>query len=499
MHASSFSRRRFLALAGAAAASTALPRRGLADATAGLPALAAGLAGELVAAGHPLYDTARRTASFNPRFDRRPLAMVGVRSEDDIARAIDFARRHDLPLAVRSGGHDVLAASVCDDGIVIDTRFLTDVALNETSGHVRVGAGAVAGSVTDEAGRSGRAVAVGCNSQVGVSGLTLGGGIGWFVGSHGATCDTLVSARVVTLDGGVRIASPADNTDLYWAIRGGGGNFGVVSEWTFASHMQPNVVCGGIVFPGERTAEFLTFYRDYVSKSPDELTVEVIGNSYRVPMIAAAVCYSGELRHAADVLRPLREFATPLADGIAERPYAMLEAVPADVARYLEFAPEVVDGEESEPGSYWQGTTVAGLSDEVIDTIVAALAAAPPGWSFGLGHVMRGAITRIEPRATPLLRTPGATTVHFDAGWRYRSRAEPLMHWVDAATVATMAVSGDVPTYVNYLSKDTPASVRESYGANYARLAQLKAKYDPDNLLSGNRNVMPVYIGAGVE
>ncbi len=484
-------RRRFLALAGATAASSALPQPAVAAAADALPALAASLDGELVAAGHALYDSARRTASFNPRYDRYPLAMVGVRSEDDIARAIEFARRHELPLAVRSGGHDVLAASVCDAGIVVDTRFLTDVTVDDASGRVRAGAGVVAGAVNEAAGRRGRAVALGCNSQVGVSGLTLGGGIGWFVGNHGATCDQLLSARVVTVDGDLRIASRADDADLFWAIRGGGGNFGVVSEWTFASHVQPDVVCGGIVFPGELTPEFLAFYRDFLASAPDELTVEVIGNAFREPMIAAAVCYSGEPGRAAEVLRPLREFATPLADGIAVRPYAMLEAVPPDVARYLQPAPDVQEGEEPEPGSYWQGTTVAALGDEVIDAIAGALNEAPPGWSFGLGHVMRGAVTRVGPAETPLLRTPGATTVHFDAGWNYRSRAGDLMRWVDAATAATAAVSGGVPTYVNYLSESTPAAVRDSYGANYPRLARLKATYDPANVLSGNRNVRP--------
>lgn len=453
--------------------------------------LASSLEGVLVRPGDELYDFARRTASFNPRFDRRPQAIAGVRSESDIARAIEFARRHELPLAVRSGGHDVLAASVCDGGLVIDTRYLTTTSVDEATGLIRIGSGSLAGAVNAIAGRSHRAVALGCNGQVGVSGLTLGGGIGWFAGNRGATCDQVESLRVVTADGTMRRVDAASEPDLFWALRGGGGNFGVVSEWTMRSFTQPDVVCGGIIFPGEITADFLSFYRGFVDSSPDELTVEIIGNAYRQPMVAAAICYSGDLDQADAILRPLREFATPVADGIGQRPYAELEAVPENVAQYLAWPGLPLDGEDVEPGSYWQGVTVAALTDDVIASIDETISEAPPGWSFGMGHVMRGALTMVGSEDSPLPRPQGAVTLHFDAGWSHRSQADRAMSWVDYAVAKLQNHANGVPGYVNYLSSDASDAVRNAYGANYERLARIKARYDPANVFSGNRNILP--------
>ena len=453
--------------------------------------LASSLEGVLVRPGDDIYDFARRTASFNPRFDRRPQAIAGVRSETDIARVIEFARRHELPLAVRSGGHDVLAESVCDGGVVIDTRYLTATSIDEATGLMRIGSGSLAGAVNAVAGRSHRAVALGCNGQVGVSGLTLGGGIGWFAGNRGATCDQVESVRVVTADGALLRVDASSEPDLFWALRGGGGNFGVVSEWSMRSFRQHEVVCGGIIFPGEITAEFLAFYRNFVSTAPDELTVEVLGNAYRRPMIAAAICYSGDLDQANDVLRPLREFATPLADGIGVRPYAELEAVPENVAEYLAWPGVAVDGEDIEPGSYWQGVTVAALTDDVIASIDEAISEAPPGWSFGMGHVMRGALTMVGAADSPLPRPHGAVTLHFDAGWSHRSQADRAMSWVDYAAAGLQEHANGVPGYVNYLSSGANDDVRRAYGANYERLAKIKARFDPDNVFSGNRNILP--------
>lgn len=443
----------------------------------------------MVTPGHDMYEDARRTASFNPRFNRYPAAIAGCRSERDIARSVLFARQHRLPVSVRSGGHDVLAASVRDGSLVIDTRFLTTTELDPNSGLMRVGGGAIAGGVNQAAGAHGRAIPLGCNSSVGVSGLTLGGGLGWFVGSHGATCDAVHSARVVTPDGEVVVASVESNPDLFWAIRGGGGNFGIVSEWTYRTHAQADVICGAVVFPGRLTAEFLSFYQEFVANSPRELTVEVLGNAYREPVIAAAVCYSGDLSQADRVLQPLRGFARPLADGLVRRPYWELERMADSIRPFFGWQPIAVENEPVEHGSYWQGTTVPGLSGDIIQCIDEQVSNAPPGWSFGLGHVMRGACLDVADGATPLLRTPGATTVHFDAGWAHRSQAKTLMEWVDRAKVAVAGLGDAAPDYVNYLSSDTPAAVREAYGNNFQRLRDIKQRFDPDNVLDGNRNI----------
>lgn len=495
MHKFSRSRRDFIAGATSALALFGTDRLAISQQSAVNPerldAFATQLDGVLVTDSHAAYDSARRTASFNPRFDRRPLAMVGCRSEDDIVRSILFAREHALPLAVRSGGHDVLAASVCDGGLVIDLRYLVHADLNNDDQTIRVGAGAVAATVNHAAGQHGLAVPLGCNSSVGVSGLTLGGGLGWFVGSHGATCDSVTSARVITADGTVREVSDQDEPELFWAIRGGGGNFGVVSEWSFRTHAQHDVWCGGIIYPGELTRDFLAFYREFMAEAPDELTVEVIGNNYNGQMVAAAVCFSGDERDAKDALRPLRAFGPPVADGIVSRPYAELESMSPNIVPYIQWQPHILPDQPLEHGSYWQGTTVSGLTDDVIDAIDNAITHAPAGWSFGLGHVMRGACTRVPQNATPLLRIPGATTVHFDAGWPHRSQAETLMQWVDESTATVRALGAGTPDYVNYLSQDDVGAVRKSYGIHYQTLAQLKRRYDPTNVFRQNRNIQP--------
>ena len=237
--------------------------------------LAARFNGTVLLPASKRYDAARRTFSFNPRTDRRPAAIARCKDESDVATAVEFARAKDLEIAVRSGGHDVLAASTCDDGLLIDLADLNSIRLNDTRSHVVTGPGANAGMLDRAMAAEGRLLALGCNAQVGVAGLTLGGGLGWFVGSLGAACDSLRSARLVTADGQFLTASEDQNADLLWALRGGGGNFGIVTEFELVAHPLTTVTGGYICFDGAKLPEFLRFYRDYMADAPDALVVEV--------------------------------------------------------------------------------------------------------------------------------------------------------------------------------------------------------------------------------
>lgn len=444
------------------------------------------LDGRLIRPADPDYERQRQIGSTNARFDRRPVAIVECASVSDVRRALEAARLTGLEIAVRAGGHDVLGASTTN-GLVVDLRGLTSIQWGPQS--VRVGAGVRAGELDAATAARARVVPLGCNPAVGVSGLTLGGGLGWFVGLHGATCDNVRQATVVTVDGDVLEASESGNPDLYWALRGGGGNFGVVTEWEYRTRQISDVVGGALVYRGDSTREFLAFYRDYLATAPDSLTVEVVGLAHVEPVIVAVVVFAGDIGDAEKVLRPLRRFG-PIADGLKQGSFQDFNVVDRKVQAYFEWTEPAVSNEPRAPGSYWQGTTVEALSDEAIEKIAEAIADPPPGWSFGLGHVMRGRVLEPGESQTPFIRRKGNTSVHFDGGWSYASHGTRLMEWIDSS-IAELAPYAARHEYVNYLSKSGDRAVASAYGHNYRRLQDIKRRYDPGNLLRLNRNVRP--------
>ena len=487
-------RRRFMtSILGAGALGLANPLSLLAASGSAISAdkfsqLSQALDGTLIVPSTPAYEGARRTFSFNPKYNRYPALIAKCASESDVVRALGFARENDLPIAVKSGGHDVLSASTVDNGLVIDLQQLSKIDINNTT--ARVGPGVLAGQLDYSLGETGRALPLTCNPSVGVGGLTLGGGLGWFIGTQGAACDKLKSARLVTVDGQILTASSSENEDLFWAIRGGGGNFGIVTELEFDTFEKPELVAGVIAYDASLLKDFLSFYRDFMASAPDELTVEGVASGGQTPVIGAMVFYSGNERDAERVLTPLRSFGPPLADGIRKQDYGKVGAMAPSVNQF--FAPANIDiaGEEKEPGLYWKGASVSSLSDPVIDNIAKAIDAGPEGWAFGLGHIMRGAVTRVEPGSTPLKRPLHSTTVHFDIGWSHKSQAADRMRWVDESTSA-LSVNPSEHDYINYMSSDNPDHIKAAYGDSFERLATIKRRYDPENLLSRNRNISP--------
>ena len=492
------SRRRFLGEAGLVAGALVLTPgfgrgSGVLDSGHPFAELEAELDGQLILPSNSFYDELRRVASFNPLTDKHPAAIARCVSEGDVARSVVFARERGLEIAVRSGGHDILGASVCDGGLVIDLSPMKTIEVDAQARTVRCGAGLRAGEVNRATQPFGLAASLGCNPVVGISGLTLGGGIGWFAGKYGATCDSLVRAVVVGPDGQIRRASRGENPDLFWALRGGGGNFGISLSLEYRIHPVSQVFGGLLAYPIGQLQDVLRVYRDLLAESPDELTVEISTQVLAEPMIMAVVCHVGDPVAAEHVIEPLRRLG-PIGSSVGLVDYAHLTDRPGvgfalqsmGLLGTLKMIPRSF-GAPPEYG-HWRGASLPELSDAVIDDFANAIAEAPPQWSVGIGHYMHGAICR-PAQETPLLRQPGSFTFFFSANWSEPDEAEAAMSWVDTSWRTLAPEPG--ASYVNYLSDGSPGAVRAAYGKHYARLAQIKRTYDPDNVLHLNRNILP--------
>jgi FAD/FMN-containing dehydrogenase len=412
--------------------------------------------------------------------------IVRCATPEDAARAVVFAREHMLEVAVRSGGHDVLAASVCD-GMVIDLSSLKAIRVDPQRQTARVEAGVRSGQLNGALQRVGLAAALGCHPGVGIAGLTLGGGLGWLLGKYGATCDHLIGAELITAEGTKLRASRTQNSELFWALRGGGGNFGIVTALDFQLHVVDHVFGGVLVFRTD-VARFLRFYRDFMQAAPDELTVEVSVVASRPPVVVAIACWSGDATEGERVLKPLRSFGASIADWLDHVAYAHLTDRVSEVGSLINRAQ--AQQLRGPAYSYWRGGSLGELSNASADAIAAALERAPGGASLGLGHYMHGQVCRIQPDAAPLLRAAGQVTYFFNAAWGDPRLAGANMEWVNRSRAAMQPLS-TTGAYVNYLSTDDQAAVQASYGANYDRLVRVKGQYDPSNFFHRNRNIRP--------
>ena len=449
--------------------------------------------GEIICPGDPAYDPARIVASFNPTTDRHPQIIARCADEQDIVRAVQFSREHVLEVAVRAGGFDVLGASVCD-GLVIDLSRLKHVVVDPQTATARVQPGVRSAELSSAAEPHGLAAALGCHPSIGIAGLTLGGGLGWLAGKYGASCDNLIRANLVTADGKVLQASASENSDLFWAIQGGGGNFGIISQLELRLH-PVGLVFGGVAAYRGDLAAFLRFYRDFMKEAPDELTVEISIRHLGKPTLLATACWSGDPAQGERVLRPLRDFGPPVADAMSVVSLNHLIDRPGpDFGRRL-----FGDGASPPPSAipegarrcdYWRGGSLDELSDAAAAQIASAVSDAPQGWSIGLGHYLHGRASQVSPLKSCLPRKAGRLTYFFDAGWWDPALAETSMAWVNQSHAA-MQPHSSLATYIDYLSSNNPKDVRASYGENYTRLAALKRKYDRHNFFHLNRNIVP--------
>ena len=454
--------------------------------------LGGSLRGELLLATSAGYDTARRI--WNGAIDRHPAGIARCTGVADVIAAVRFARDHDLEIAVRVGGHNVAGTAVCDDGIVIDLSPMRAVWVDPDGRTAWVQGGALWGDVDHETQVHGLATTGGIIGHTGVAGLTLGGGIGFLMRKHGLTVDNLLAAEVVTAEGRIVRASADEHPDLFWALRGGGGNFGVITSFQFSLHpVGPTVMAGPVFWAADDTADVLRFYRDFATDAPDELgTVVRLGtipplpdipeDLHWRPAIAVACCYAGTVKDGARAVQDLRRFATPLVDLLAPSPYAAFQGALDDT---------VLHGWHY----YWKAANLAGLSDDAIDVIADHAYAAGSPRSYAAMFHMGGAVARVPHHATAYAARDVAHNIIIDAVWlpeESGERAAAETAWARRFLAALQPHrAGGV--YVNFLDRDDDTSrVREAYGDQiYRRLAEVKATYDPDNALHHNKNIQP--------
>lgn len=429
--------------------------------------------------GDPGYDEAR--SIFNGMIDRRPTLIASCRDANDVAKAIRFARTHGLAVSVRGGDHSTAGSSVCDGGMMIDLSPMKRISIDATSRTARVAPG-VRWKEFDEAAQAhGLATTGGTVSDTGVAGLTLGGGLGWLAGRYGLACDNLISAEIITADGTQLRASAEENPDLYWAIRGGGGNFGVVTEFEFCLHpVGPEVYAGIVAHPLERAAEVMRFYRDFCSNNPDEvntacamMTVPDVGK-----VVVLAACHCGSLEDGERALKPLKEFGPPALDQLGPMPY---------IGMQTSLDPMFPRGRRY----YFKAAFVDQIRDALIDLMPRQFASVPSANTIFLLQQVGNAANRVPVEATAFAHR----RVHWDCvllcGWDDPAEDRHQISWARRVYEEWRPHCADA-IYSNALSADDPEQdIHSAYGPAYSRLAEIKARYDPDNLFRMNANIPP--------
>ena len=425
---------------------------------------------------------------FNSMIERRPRYVARCASPADVALSLSFASALGLPVAVRAGGHSVAGLSLCDGGVVLDVRGLDSVEVDPQRRIARVGGGATWAQLDAATQAHGLATTGGRVSSTGVAGLTLGGGSGWLERKHGLACDNLLAAELVTAGGELVRASATENPELLWALRGGGGNFGVVTALEFALHpVGPEVLAGLVVHPEERGAELLRIFRDLMLGAPDELSLAYLhltvpedpdfpAELHGRPAVAVVGMWAGEAADGERVLGELRAYGPPAADLFGVMPYADFQCAIDDPPGYR---------------NYWTAEQVGGLPDEAIDAIVEHCRHKPAGPSQLFLAGWGGALARVDAEHSPLTGRDTAFVVHPLSLWEDPSDDEEAIAWARGFR-QLVAPWANGASYLNFLGDEGEARVRAAFGErNHERLARVKAQWDPQNVFRSNQNVPP--------
>jgi FAD/FMN-containing dehydrogenase len=444
---------------------------------ASLQSFGAGISGTVIRRGDQDYDQARRV--WNGMVDRSPAAIIRCTSTADVVAAVNFAREEGLVLAVRGGGHNAAGLAVVDDGLVIDLSGMRGVRVDAEKRIAYVQGGARWRELDAATHPHGLATTGGVVSTTGVGGLTLGGGLGWLMRKHGLACDNVLAVEIVTADGQVRRASATENPDLFWAIRGGGGNFGVVTSFEFRLHPMSTIYGGMLVFPGPRAPEILRRYRDLASEAPDELALFTVlmTSPDGHPINAVLAAYNGPVSKGEAAIKPLRDLG-PVADQVAEMPYPALNSM-------------LDEGFPSGLHVYWRSDFLKGLPDDAIDALVERFSTITSPLSALLLEQFGGAVSRVSPDETAFAQRDALFNLAVITRWADPSTAATHIEWARQSTDA-MRPFASGGTYVNYLGVEGPDRVRAAYGTKYDKLVQVKRKYDPKNLFRVNQNIQPV-------
>jgi FAD/FMN-containing dehydrogenase len=451
--------------------------------------LASSLRGELIRAGDPAYERARQI--WNGMIDRRPALIARCVGAEDALGGINFAREHELPLAVRGGGHGVAGHALCDGGLVIDLSEMNRVDVDAEGRTARAQGGCTLGDLDRATQRHGLATPLGVVTETGIAGLTLSGGMGHLRRKHGLSCDNVVSAEVITADGSRLTASQDENADLFWAIRGGGGNFGVVTSFEYRLHpVGPEVFVCFVLYPGAHATEVLRSCERYLGDaSEDASPLGVLGRvpeaeefppeSHGEPYVALLALHPGDPIEGERILGPLREIADPIADLSGIMPYSDAQAILDE---------DYPDGWRY----YWKSINVTELSDAVIDRLTEHAAAAPSPDSTLDVWYLGGAIARVGEQETAFANRSEPYLVGIEGNWEAPSESDQNVAWV-RDVFADMQAFSEGGVYLNFpgFLEEGEGLLRGGYGPNYDRLVEVKTTYDPKNLFRLNANIPP--------
>jgi FAD/FMN-containing dehydrogenase len=453
--------------------------------------LRAGFEGEIVLPGDAAYDEARTI--WNAMIDKRPALIARCGATSDVVRGVNFARENRLLLAIRGGGHNIAGNALCDDGVVLDLSSMKAATVDASARRVTIEAGALLADLDAATQAHGLATPLGINSTTGVAGLTLGGGFGWLSRKHGMTIDNLVSAEVVTASGEVVRASATEHPDLFWALRGGGGNFGVVTRFEFRLHpVGPDVLSGLIVYPLAEAKQVLQKYREFIAKAPEALSVWAVlrkapplpflpAKIHGTEILALALIHAGDPKEGEALVAPLRKLGTPLGEHVGVQPYVNWQKA---------FDPLLAPGARN----YWKSHNLARLEDGLIDAVIDATRTLPSDPCEIFIGALGGATSRPAPDAAAYTHRDARFVINVHGRWESAADDARCIGWArDFFRASTPFASGGV--YVNFLTADESDRIRSAYGPNYARLSQVKRKYDPKNLFRVNQNIEPAPAG----
>ena len=445
------------------------------------------VSGQVVLPDDSNYDEVRKI--WNGMIDRRPAVIVQCATADDVPVALKFALDNGKEFSIRGAGHNIAGNSICQDGVVIDFSAMKKVRVDVENQRGFVEPGATLGDLDAALQAHGLATPVGINSTTGIAGLTLGGGFGWLSRKYGMTIDCLVSANVVTAEGNQVRASETEHSDLFWAIRGGGGNFGIVTQFEFKLHqVGPEILAGLIVFPLEQAKQVLSRYRNFAESAPEELTIWVVMRQapplpflpedvHGKEVAVLAICYIGPLAEGERLIQPLRSFGTPYGEHIGAQPYVEWQKA---------FDPLLTPGFRN----YWKSRNFSELSDGALDAMIEFAGKLPtPLCEVFVGH-LGGAPNRVAADAMAWGHRDAKFVMNVHGRWDQPNDDQRIIEWARGIFGATapFASSG---AYVNFMTEEEGDRVATAYGANYDRLVRIKREYDPDNIFRMNQNIKP--------
>jgi FAD/FMN-containing dehydrogenase len=444
--------------------------------------------GTLIRPGDPAYEESRRI--WNDAIDRRPALIARCADIDDAAVALSYGLQEQLPISVRGGGHNVSGSALVEGGVVIDFSDLRGVIVDRERCSARVQPGALWADFDSACQAHGLVAPAGIVTHTGVAGLTVGGGFGWLSRRWGLVSDNVASVRMLLADGRRVRAAEDENEDLFWAVRGGGGNFGIVTEFEFRLFdFGTTVLAGPLFYRRGQAREVLAYYRDFIADAPDELAVYLnlrsappldwVPSGLRGEDVLLVIpCWSGDLEEGERFLRPLRSFGPPAADLVMRRPYLEHQSMfDASVPHHW--------------GYYWKSHYLPPFTDEAIEVLLASAWTKSSSASYTLVFHLGGAISRIPDEASAASGRDAAHAININAAWREGGPSHPDIDWCRSCFTALQAhATGGV--YVNFMHNDEgEARVRAAYGARYERLSRIKARYDPDNVFRSNQNIQP--------